>query len=191
MFTTVPLHRALPVPVREVSFFLDAEDMRGVRDLLTGANVMGDLAPYFSRELFVPNLHAEDKTEAIEKLCEVVAAHKDVPADFTKLVLRREELAQTSFGNQVAMPHSVKAVTDETFVCIGVLDRAIEWNGKAVRAIFLVSVSKAKNKKLDRFYRSMSKLLTSKEAIQELIDSQAWETVVKLLNAYGNTDKDK
>lgn len=190
VFTTVPLRRALPVPVREVSYFLDVDDMRGVRDALTDANVTGELAPYFSRDLFAAQIDARSKTEVIEKLCALIAAKRTVPDNFLQLVLKREDLAQTSFGNQVAMPHSVRAVTDDTFVCIGVLKNPVEWNGQAVRVVFLVSVSKSKDKKLDRFYRSMAKLLTSKEAIQELIDSQRWSTVVKLLNAHGNTDNE-
>lgn len=190
VFTTVPLHRALPVPVREVSFFLDADDMRGVRDALTDANVTGELAPYFSHDLFAAQIDARNKTEVIEKLCALVAAKRAVPDNFLQLVLKREDLAQTSFGNQVAMPHSVRAVTDDTFVCVGVLKNPVEWNGQAVRAVFLVSVSTSKDKKLDRFYCSMAKLLTSKEAIQELVDNQQWSTVVKLLNTYGNTDNE-
>lgn len=188
VFTTVPLHRALPVPVREVSFFLDADDMHDVREILAGANVTGDLAPYFSADLFVSDIVAADKNEVISILCEQAAAFRSVPDEFKQLVMRREDLAQTSFGNQVAMPHSVKAVTDETFVCVGLLREPVEWNGQAVRAVFLVSVSKAKDKKLDRFYRSMAKMLTSKEAIQELVDNQRWGTVVKLLNMYGKTN---
>lgn len=186
VFTTVPLNRSLPVPVREVSFFLDDADMRGVRDALTEADITGELAPFFSRDLFVTHLDVADRREAIAELCDLVSKYRDVPDGFLDLVLRREELAQTSFGNQVAMPHSVRAVTDETFVCVGLLRHAVEWNGQAVRAVFLVSVSKAKDKKLDKFYRSMSKLLTNKEAIQELVDTQTWETFAELLNTFGN-----
>lgn len=191
VFTTVPLHRALPVPVRQVSFFLDDDDMKGVRDLLSGVNRAGALAPFFAPELFVADLDATDKCETIERLCAVVSEHRHVPADFRDLVLRREELAQTSFGNQVAMPHPVQAVSDDTFVCVGLLRKPIEWNGQAVRAVFLVSVSKAKDKKLDTFYRSMAKLLTNKEAIQELVDNQTWGTLVELLNTFGVKTDDK
>ena len=191
VFTTVPLHRALPVPVRQVSFFLDDDDMKGVRDLLSGVNRAGALSPFFAPELFVADLDATDKCETIERLCAVVSEHRHVPADFRDLVLRREELAQTSFGNQVAMPHPVQAVSDDTFVCVGLLRKPIEWNGQAVRAVFLVSVSKAKDKKLDTFYRSMAKLLTNKEAIQELVDNQTWGTLVELLNTFGVKTDDK
>lgn len=185
VFTTVPLHRPLPVPVRQVSFFLDDEDMKDLRDLLSDTGLSGSLAPFFSPELFMADLDVSDKREVIERLCERVAEYRKVPGDFCELVLRREELAQTSFGNQVAMPHPVQAVSDDTFVCVGLLRHAIEWNGQAVSAVFLVSVSKAKNKKLESFYRSMAKLLTNKEAIQKLVGSQEWGTLVELLNTFG------
>ena len=185
VFTTVPLHRPLPVPVRQVSFFLDDEDMKDLRDLLSDTGLSGSLAPFFSPELFMADLDVSDKREVIERLCERVAEYRTVPGDFCELVLRREELAQTSFGNQVAMPHPVQAVSDDTFVCVGLLRHAIEWNGQAVRAIFLVSVSKAKNKKLESFYRSMATLLTNKEAIQKLVGHQEWGTLVELLNTFG------
>ncbi|VWL95567.1 putative licABCH operon regulator [Collinsella aerofaciens] len=185
VFTTVPLHCSLLVPVRQVSFFLDDEDMKDLRDLLSDAGLSGSLAPFFAPELFVTDLDVSDKREAIERLCECVAECRKVPSDFCELVLRREELAQTSFGNQVAMPHPVQAVSDDTFVCVGLLSHAIEWNGQAVRAVFLVSVSKAKNKKLESFYRSMAKLLTNKEAIQKLVGNQTWGTLVELLNTFG------
>lgn len=68
---------------------------------------------------------------------------------------------------------------------MGLLRHAIEWNGQAVSAVFLVSVSKAKNKKLESFYRSMAKLLTNKEAIQKLVGNQEWGTLVELLNTFG------
>lgn len=185
VFTTVPLHCSLLVPVRQVSFFLDDEDMKDLRDLLSDVGLSGSLAPFFAPELFVTDLDVSDKREAIERLCECVAECRKVPSDFCELVLRREELAQTSFGNQVAMPHPVQAVSDDTFVCVGLLSHAIEWNGQAVRAVFLVSVSKAKNKKLESFYRSMAKLLTNKEAIQKLVGNQMWGTLVELLNTFG------
>ncbi|MFR2626275.1 MAG: BglG family transcription antiterminator [Collinsella aerofaciens] len=185
VFTTVPLHRPLPVPVRQVSFFLDDEDMKDLRDLLSDTGLSGSFAPFFSPELFMADLDVSDKREVIERLCERVAEYRKVPGDFCELVLRREELAQTSFGNQVAMPHPVQAVSDDTFVCVGLLRHAIEWNGQAVSAVFLVSVSKAKNKKLESFYRSMAKLLTNKEAIQKLVGNQEWGTLVELLNTFG------
>ena len=141
---------------------------------------------HFDPNLFVPHVQAMDKTEVIDILCDQVWAFRQVPSNFRALVDQRERAAQTSFGNMVAMPHPAEAVTDDTFVCVGVLDRPVEWNGQPVRAVFLISISKSKNKDLDSFYRGMVGLLTSKEAIQKLIDHQDWGTLLVLLQEYGS-----
>ncbi len=181
IFTTVPLGRPMPVPVRQVSFFLNDADRRGVRELLSATKSVRTLESYFDERLFIPDFDAFTKEEVIGALCDRIREVHDVPENFEKLVLKREKLAQTSFGNQVAMPHPARAVSEHTFVAVALLRKAIEWNGQAVRAVFLVSVSKAKDKKLDSFYRSMAALFTSKESIQELVGNQSWQTLTKLL----------
>lgn len=185
VFTTVPIHRQLPVPVREVEFFLDDEGARAVRNTLTESLTTNDLACYFDPDLFIVHMQAKDKGEVIDELCEHIARVRRVPENFRALVEKRERAAQTSFGNQVAMPHPYKAVTDETFVCVGLLDAPVLWNDRDVRAVFLVSISKRRDRHLDRFYRSMAGLLTSAEAIQNLIDNQDWATFLELLDRYG------
>jgi lichenan operon transcriptional antiterminator len=191
VFTTVPIGKALPVPVRQVSFFLDDADARGVREVLSENKGNRTLASYFDERLFIPGLKVANKEEALAAVCKRAAEVQDVPSDFYDLVLRREKLAQTSFGNQVAMPHPARPVSEHTFVTVALLDEPVEWNGQPVRAIFLVSVSVAKDKKLDHFYRSMAKLLTSKDAIQQLVGAQTWEILEKLLEDYDtNIDKE-
>lgn len=185
VFTTVPIDRKLPVPVREVQYFLGDDDVHTVRKLLTDSGADA-LVRYFDPNLFVPHVQAMDKTEVIDILCDQVGAFRQVPSNFRALVDQRERAAQTSFGNMVAMPHPAEAVTDDTFVCVGVLDHPVEWNGQPVRAVFLISISKSKNKDLDSFYRGMVGLLTSKEAIQKLIDHQDWGTLLVLLQEYGS-----
>lgn len=185
VFTTVPIDRKLPVPVRQVEFFLGDSDVRTVRTILTDS-ASDALGRYFDPDLFVPHIQAMDKSEVIDVLCNQVHIHRQVPANFRALVDQRERAAQTSFGNMVAMPHPAEAVTDDTFVCVGLLDRPVEWNSQPVRAVFLISISKSKNKDLDSFYRGMVGLLTSKEAIQELVDHQDWETLLVLLQEYGS-----
>lgn len=186
VFTTVPINRQLPVPVREVEYFLDDEGAQAVRNVLTGRSDANGLASYFDQEMFLPHLRAKDKEEVISILCDCAACGRRVPENFQALVEKRERLAQTSFGNQVAFIHPFKAVTDETFVCVGLLDEPVDWNNHAVRAVFLVSISKSKNKNLDRFYRGIAGLLTSTEAIQTLVDNQDWETFLELLDRFGN-----
>ena len=185
VFTTVPLERKLPVPVREVKYFLDDEDVNSVRRILSGeAAAPAPLAAYFDGRLFLGALDAEDKDGALDALCARVAEVHDVPGDFRALVQRREELAQTCFGNFVAMPHPVTPVTTSTFVAVAVLNHSVSWNGQEVRAVFLVSVSSLRDQKLDAFYRGMARLLTSREAIQKLVSNPDFATLLDVIDTY-------
>lgn len=185
VFTTVPLERKLPVPVREVKYFLDDEDVNSVRRILSGeAAAAAPLAAYFDERLFLGALDAEDKDGALDALCACVAEVHDVPGDFRALVQRREELAQTCFGNLVAMPHPVTPVTTSTFVAVAVLNHSVSWNGQEVRAVFLVSVSSLRDQKLDAFYRGMARLLTSREAIQKLVSNPDFATLLDVIDTY-------
>lgn len=185
VFTTVPLERKLPVPVREVKYFLDDEDVNSVRRILSGeAAAAAPLAAYFDERLFLGALDAEDKDGALDALCARIAEVHDVPGDFRALVQRREELAQTCFGNLVAMPHPVTPVTTSTFVAVAVLNHSVSWNGQEVRAVFLVSVSSLRDQKLDAFYRGMARLLTSREAIQKLVSNPDFATLLDVIDTY-------
>lgn len=185
VFTTVPLERKLPVPVREVKYFLDDGDVNSVRRILSGeAAAAAPLAAYFDERLFLGALDAEDKDGALDALCARVAEVHDVPGDFRALVQRREELAQTCFGNLVAMPHPVTPVTTSTFVAVAVLNHSVSWNGQEVRAVFLVSVSSLRDQKLDAFYRGMARLLTSREAIQKLVSNPDFATLLDVIDTY-------
>lgn len=182
VFTTVPLGKALPVPVRQVGFFLDDADITSVRDALRSRHACG-IERYFDRTLFLPHMQAAGKQEAIDALCAQAALHREVPDDLRELVWEREAAGYTSFGNSVAMPHPMRACTSRTFVCVGLLDSPIEWSpGIEVQAIFLVCVSVDTNKDLQEFYDRISRLLTNTEDVKTLISHQHFEVLMELVN---------
>lgn len=53
VFTTVPLNEDVPVPVREVKYFLDSEEASSIKDMLSLAREINfSIMRYFSRDLF-------------------------------------------------------------------------------------------------------------------------------------------
>lgn len=185
VFTTVPLDCSLSVPVREVKYFLDDEDVSSVRRILSDeAGTAAPLVAYFDERLFLGLIDARDRDEVLDAVCARVAEVHDVPDDFRALVQRREELAQTCFGNLVAMPHPVTPVTTSTFVAVAVLKHPVSWNGQEVRVVFLVSVSSLRDQKLDAFYRGMARMLTNREAIQRLVSNPEFTTLLDVIDIY-------
>ena len=176
VFTTVPLAEPLPIPVREVGFFLDEAEIMDMKSVLSASVSPASLyASYFPAELFFSHAVATTRDEVIAFLCTAAHGFARLPDDFEALVHQREELAPTAFGNFVAMPHPLEPVSDETFVAVALLDEPISWNGRDVRAVFLVSIAREREHDLNEFYESFSRLLLSKDAVARVLVSRSRE----------------
>lgn len=198
VFTTVPLDIDLKIPVRQVSFFLDDRDITNMRGLLAARSdyaLAAEALSYFDERLFIAHAGQLTKDEVISALCDHIATVRAVPDDFEAQVREREQLAQTAFGNRVAMPHPMEPSTDETFIAVLLLDNPIDWGIRPVQAIFLVSVAHERDHDLNDFYSVLSRMFLSTSAIDELLGDQRFGTLQGLLSrfalekpTYGSTD---
>lgn len=172
VFTTVPIHESVPVPVYEVSLFLNSEDIVYVREILENGN-KGFLKAYFTESLFFPDIRVESKEQVIHELC--VKAHKvlDLPPGFEESVLYREALSSTDYGNMAAIPHPYKPVTETTVVIAGVLEKPIYWGRSQVQVVFLISIGTKEDQNLQRFYQHIMELLMDKESVQSIIENRS------------------
>lgn len=182
VFTTVPLPHALPVPVREVHFFLDAQEIGDIRRSLADAPATTGAASFFSADLFFPHLTVATREEAIDVLCARIRERRSIPDDFEALVLKREQLAPSAFGGLMAMPHPVRPVTEHSFVTVGLLDEPIDWQGQPVRIVFLVSISTHKGRDLDGLYRSLVRFMNDGRLGERLLEDQTFSTLETILS---------
>ena len=126
VFSTVPIPIYVPVPIRQIQFFPTEKELTQMKKLLMQGK-KGTVEEYFSPELFLPHLNCETREQVLEQMCRFVCGKKKLPDDFLQLVKKRESLAATSFGGLVAMPHPWKAVSKDTFVCLAILDKPVQW----------------------------------------------------------------
>ena len=180
VFTTVPLTRSVNLPVIEVTLFLDTNERQDVEDALVRTEE-GGVADCFSPALFFPHLSPATREEVISLLCERAREVEHLPENFLELVMRREQLAPTSFGNGTALPHPYEAVSERTFVAVALLDLPVDWDGKQVSAVFLVSVAKDAGLELEPFYRAVTALITRKQSIRRILEDQTFEALLEEL----------
>lgn len=186
VFTTVPLSVEVPVPVREVKFFLDSDEAESIKEFLSSASgFSSDILRYFSRDLFFPHLAGDTKDEVLDGLLDAVEKVKVITPRFRELVHERERIVATSFGNNVAIPHPLEPVGEETFVSVAFLDEPVVWDefGNTVQAVFLSSFTDHDGLEVQKLYGSLSNLLVSRRAIERLVSERRWETFVALLVA--------
>ncbi len=182
VFTTVPIREKIPVPICEVRQFLDGHGTSHIRHFLYSDHEM-EVEKYYPEELFFSNLQADTKEEVLREMVHRIQNRRNLPKGFLAAVLKREKLARTCMGNQVAMPHPCRAMTEDTFVSVAVLEKPVCWDEEQmVQVIFLVSVSKQKNKKIQNFYSATARLLLDSESMEMLIRTPDYQTLTELLH---------
>lgn len=181
IFTTVPIRDTVPVPICEVKGLLEGDETSYIRHFLR-YDQERDILAYYPEELFFPDIQAQTKEDALQEIIQRIRTARKLPPGFYKAVLKRETLARTCMGNHVAMPHPCTVMTDDTFVSVSILKHPIQWDeSQSVQAVFLVSVSKNKHKKIQNFYATTAKLLLDPNSIKTLIEQKTYHTLTKLL----------
>lgn len=103
-----------------------------------------------------------------------------------ELVLERERLGGTDFGNLAAMPHPLRKVSDENLVSVGILKTPILWEKNKVQLVILASVSQTRSGTVQKFISRTSHLLLNDEAVKRILQEKSYEQLIKeLLNAVG------
>lgn len=180
IFTTVPVNTEVPVPVFEVTQFLESKDIATCSEVFESNNHVF-LYKYYRPELFLTNISASTKEEVLRILCQHTEKTFPLPAGFYDAVMKREALGQTDFGNLVAIPHPFQVMTPNSFVAIGILERPVWWGHNDVQVVFLVSISADEDSDVGHFYQLTTKLLFDSAAIQQLLNNPTFDVIMDQL----------
>lgn len=181
VFTTVPLFVKAKTPILRISCFLGDQDMLEIRGILKSNDNHQEVLKYFEKDLFMGLCDFKNKQDALEQMVNHIREHKDIPDNFLDCVLARESEANTSFGNKVAFPHPNELLTEETFVCIAVLNKPIIWGTTKVQIIFLASIENTSVKNLQDFYKMLAKVINNSSNIEQLLQKPTYNTLETLL----------
>lgn len=181
VITTVNINFSIPRPILEVNYFFESSDLKAIKNMLTDES-KSEIIKYFNEDLFFSDMEFNNKEEVLKFMCKKIEDVKEVPSNIYSMVMKREELAVTEFGNMVAIPHPYKAICKETFVAICILKKPIKWDKKKVQFVFLMCIEDNDEKDLGKFYQITSKLLTNKCYITELIKKKEYSVLNKLLS---------
>ena len=87
------------------------------------------------------------------------------------------------------MPHPMKPLTDETFVAVGILKKAVKWKHQNVKYIFLLSVQKDSKEALGLLHETLSSLVFNQKAMQELESDLSLQCLKNILKRIANEQK--
>lgn len=180
IFSTVPIHQKVNVPIIRVEDFLNQSSMRVVQSILEGSSA-DFLSAYYQPELFFPHVEGRTKEEAIFNLCTQIDRVMSLPQGFYSAVLKREELARTDFCPLVAFPHAYKVLSEKTFVAVGILDEPIRWVENDVQVLLLISIADGEHPELQKFYLSITSFMQDTARVKSLIQCRDYPWFMRLL----------
>lgn len=188
IITTVPIGIDTIIPVLYVSDFLDDDDIDLISQVLEETiNDFSFLDRYFKDKYFFDSIIGESYFNVIRVMCDAI---ENLPEDFESLVLQREEIAPTEFGNLIAMPHPLKHM-GEDFVAFAVLKDPIIWKKELVKYVFLVNVGKSENDDFALLNKVLTSLVFNKEAMKALANEPNIENLKSILRIVGENEKNQ
>jgi fructose-specific phosphotransferase system IIA component len=102
-----------------------------------------ELVEYFDEKLFIPEMKARTKEEALEEMVDALAEAGRIKdkALILEMLQRREALGSTGIGNGVAIPHGRSLAASQIMVVFGKSSKGIEFDamdGKPAHLFFLI-----------------------------------------------------
>lgn len=178
VFSTVPIQSQVPVPIQEISLFMDVSEQQSIQKFLENQSA-DDILRMYCEQHFFTGIKGTTREEVLVNICNKVYEVTSLKDGLFESVMRRELLSSTDYGNMVAIPHPDCTWTDQTYVFVSVLDNEILWNRYKVKVVFLILVAGCEEGQQKEFYEITTKFVTNKEAIQHLIEDSTYDMLVK------------
>lgn len=185
-----------PVPVQTpnaravliVNPILTDEDLDNIREALDAilsakraARMEDAIRQYLRPELFRKNHYVASRNEMIHDLTDVCVSKGLCNESFYEDVLRREGMSSTAIGNQVAIPHSLTALTREPFFSVVVNDRPMKWGEQRVSMVILIGISTNSRSSFRVLFDDMLAILGKPSNVAVLLGSGSYDDFVSRL----------
>jgi lichenan operon transcriptional antiterminator len=174
----------LPVPIFEVSPLLDHKEIDNYQRIFENGNE-DFIHRYFNKDYFIPVLSAESKDEVLKTMCDLAQSFESLPDDYFDLVMKREEMGQTDFGNLVAIPHAYKVVGRNKFVVASILEKPIWWGHNEVQVVFLISLTGEDDEDVQQLYKVIMNYLSNIDLVMSTIKNPSFDNLILQLKEAG------
>ncbi|MHC1734852.1 MAG: transcription antiterminator [Erysipelotrichaceae bacterium] len=182
VFSTVQINKILPIPVIYIKSFFSFDDIGKIEKQLESMELQNfNFLSYLSAQRFFANVEAESKEEVIDFLCDHLIKQNLATNEFQESVLERERISTTEFGNLVAIPHPMIAMSDETYVSVAILSKPILWSKEMVRVVFLIAYQTDHVDSMEIFNRMFARFVMSHSLVLSLIKNPSYTQLLKIM----------
>lgn len=168
----IPLTKKLNCPVYICDGLLSQNDLDKIYRMIQTSKNNVDLHAFFDEDLFFNHCNFDSKESAIRFICKELQKKNYVDETYVDLVLKREEIAPTAYGNYFAIPHPIEKKAHKNKIAVMLLNQPIVWNDQKVRIIFLFSLSKRRDEAFNQLFKKLVSLLDDVNKVKLLLKSE-------------------
>ena len=181
VLTTIPLNQTLPVPVIRINEFLDKNNLNSIQAKMDEQKI-GFVETYYKQELFFSGIRGYDKEDVLKQICERLGKVRDLPEDFYRQIMIREQLGGTDYRRLVAIPHPYQWKKNENLVCVAVLDKPVFWERNEVQLIVLTALTDTSSTETQRFYDITMNALMNEKSVRKVTEEKTWSSWIRALS---------
>lgn len=180
VFSTVTISKSIPIPIVMIHDFLSKSEFLTVKEKLYYMEHQV-LDRFYRPELFFTDIEGKTKEEVLKEMCTRMNEVIELPESFLESVLYREELGSTDFGNLTAIPHPHERLSNENFVCVGVLKQPLRWSNNSVQLVILSAIAEGMSHEVRQFFDITVKLISNKDAVEKIVKEQSYASLHECL----------
>ena len=182
IISSVKLDNAFDLPVVYVDIIFSKVDFDNIKIAFEDKR-LGKIYDLFNNSILVKTNKLKNKLEVLKYISECIEEKSSMDKNLALAQLKqREELGYTMF-NQIAIPHILDPVDNDSFSVIIILDKPIKWNGQNVRLIYSLVVGK-ELADMSLYYEKLGNFLSTPSAVKDVLDV---ENPMEFMKVFLNT----
>jgi lichenan operon transcriptional antiterminator len=184
VISTIPIESD-EIPIEVVDFALKNQDIEKISKRLSTMEIQtNSIIKFFDNQLFVHRNKVKSKKEILKQLGKLLENKAIVDEHYFESVLERESMANTNMNEVFAIPHPMQPCSNETKVCVAILDEPIEWNDnhESVQIIFMISIKVGEQQDIEHLYDLFIEIVNNKKLQQDIIHSKTYEQFIAVIS---------
>ena len=185
IFTIVPLNREFSAPIIYIKELLDDQDLIRIRqvlqfdncDSLSIADVDSYIYSLFSRDFFQIS-EESDYLRLLKQMADQLETCGYGGAHYADYVMERESYMSTVYAHGVAIPHPIQILAEKNMISVCILHKPILYEGKEVRIIFMISLTRSSYEMHKDITRKLYQLMKDEKRLEQVLSSRTLEELL-------------
>lgn len=177
-------------PIININVFITDDDIIKIQNQVNkikinkkSINMANHLTRFVSKKLLKKEFYKNDEFEMIEALTTECYELGLTDKSFKDEVLERESLSSTSFGNCVAVPHSLKQSAYHSFMSFVINEKKMQWGNHLVNIIVLIGINREDRTSFREIFDDLINILSEPTNIPQLLKCEDYNDFIETMSS--------